>query len=136
MLGAISSQTVKASEIKAGYTTAERILNIEAIKILSVNIIVKLDIAKIPNIKANVFFLSYFENKMGMNNPLTAIVNVNELTYNPEIEIDVLKYPDICEMIPIILKGVFIPKVDNIKIYKSNFGLYFIFSIPLITIVM
>lgn len=122
--------------MKAGYTTAERILNIEAIKTLSVKIMIKLDIAKTPNIKANVFFLSYFENKMGMNNPLTAIVNVNELTYNPEIEIDVLKYSDICEMIPIILKGVFIPKVDNIKIYKSNFGLYFIFSIPLITIVM
>ena len=65
-----------------------------------------------------------------MNSPLNAIVNVNKLTYNPEMEIDVWKYSDICEMIPIILKGVFIPKVDNIKIYKSSFGLYFIFSIP------
>ena len=77
--------------MKAGYTTAEIILNIEAIKILSVEIMIKLDTAKMPNIKANVFFLSYFENNMGMKSPLTAIVKVNELTYKPEIEIDVLK---------------------------------------------
>ena len=89
MIGAISSQTVNASEMKAGYTTAEKILNIEAIKILSVKIITKLDTAKMPNIKANVFFLSYFENRRGMNSPLNAIVNVNKLTYNPEMEIDV-----------------------------------------------
>lgn len=117
--------------MKAGYTTAERILNIEAIKTLSVKIMIKLDIAKMPNIKANVFFLSYFENKMGMNSPLSAIVNVNELTYKPEMEIDVLKYSDICEMIPMMLKGVLIPKVDSIKIYKSSFGLYFILSVPI-----
>ena len=122
--------------MKVGYTTAERILNIEAIKTLFVKIMIKLDIAKTPNIKANVFFLSYFENKMGMNSPLTAIVNVNELIYKPEMEIDVLKYSEICEIIPMMLRGVFIPKVDSIKIYKSSFGLYFIFSIPVITIVM
>ena len=122
--------------MKAGYTTAERILNIEAIKTLSVKIMIKLDTAKMPNINANVFFLSYFENKMGMNSPHTAIVNVNELIYKPEMEIDVLKYSEICEIIPMMLRGVFIPKVDSIKIYKSSFGLYFIFSIPVITIVM
>ena len=32
--------------MKAGYTTAERILNIKAIKTLSVKIMIKLDIAK------------------------------------------------------------------------------------------
>lgn len=113
--------------MKVGYTIAERILNIEAIKMLSVKIITELDIAKTPNIMTNVFFLSYFENNIGMKSPLSAIVNVNELTYKPEIEIDVLKYSDICEMIPIMLKGVFIPKVDSINMYKSSFGLYFIF---------
>ena len=117
--------------MKAGYTTAERILNIEAIKTLSVKIMIKLDTAKMPNINANVFFLSYFENKMGMNSPLTAIVNVNELIYKPEMEIDVLKYSEICEIIPMMLRGVFIPKVDSIKIYKSSFGLYFILSVPI-----
>lgn len=117
--------------MKAGYTTAERILNIEAIKTLSVKIMIKLDTAKMPNINANVFFLSYFENNMGMKSPLTAIVNVNELIYKPEMEIDVLKYSEICEIIPMMLRGVFIPKVDSIKIYKSSFGLYFILSVPI-----
>jgi len=88
-------------------------------------------------IETNVVFLLNFENKTGMNKPVTAIVNVNELTYKPDIAIDVEKYSEICEIIPIILKGVFIPKVDNIKTYKSIFGLLFMVLIPhLITIVM
>ena len=53
------------------------------------------DIANIDKIKMNVLFLSYPEKIIGMNNPQTAIVNVNELTYNPEIAIEVLKYCDI-----------------------------------------
>ncbi|MBP5785329.1 MAG: hypothetical protein J6W16_07085, partial [Methanobrevibacter sp.] len=61
-------------------------------------------------------FRSNFENKSGINRPDMAIVNVNELTYNPEIAMDVLKYSEICEIIPIMLKGVLMPNVDSIKI--------------------
>ena len=43
------------------------------------------------NIEINVFLRSYLENNIGMNNPEIAIVNVNELAYNPEIAIVVLK---------------------------------------------
>lgn len=41
--------------------------------------------------------------------------------------IDVLKYSAICEMIPTMLNGVFIPSVEIISIYRSIFGLVFIF---------
>ena len=85
-----------------------------------------LDIAKMLRIVMNVLFLSYFENRIGMKSPLMAIVNVNELTKSPDIAIDVLKYSDICPMIPTMLNGVFIPIVEIIRIYKSNFGLLFI----------
>lgn len=95
------------------------------------------EIAKIPSIAMNVFLISYFEKKIGMNNPVTAIVNVNEDTYNPEIAIEVLKYSEICDIIPIMLNGVLMPIVDNIKIYSNTFGLYFMVLIPhSITIVM
>ena len=83
---------------------------------LFVKIITMFDRAKTAKMETNVFFLSIFENRSGMNNPEIAIVKVNELTYKPEIAIEVLKYSDICEIIPIILKGVLIPKVDNINI--------------------
>lgn len=73
------------------------------------------DSANTASIEMKVFFLSYFEKRIGMNNPVMAIVNVNELTYNPEIDMDVLKYSEICDIIPIMHNGVFIPIVDNIK---------------------
>jgi hypothetical protein len=88
--------------------------------------------AKTDRIETNVLFLSNLENRIGMNRPVIAIVKVNELTYNPETAIDVLKYSEICEMIPMMLKGVLIPSVDSIRIYKSIFGLSFMFSIPFI----
>lgn len=104
---------------------------------MPVKIITRSAIEKIDRIETKVVFLSNFENKTGTKRPVTAIVNVNELTYKPDIAIEVLKYSDICEIIPIILKGVFIPNVDNIKIYKSIFGLFFIiFFLHSITIVM
>ena len=78
-------------------------------------------------IETNVVFLLNFENKTGIKSPVSAMVNVNELTYKPDIAIEVPKYCEISEIIPIILKGVFIPKVDNIKMYRSIFGLFFIF---------
>ena len=72
--------------------------------------------AKIPSIVMNVFLISYFEKKIGINNPVMAIVNVKDDTYNPETAMEVLKYSDICDMMPMILNGVLIPIVDNIKI--------------------
>ena len=42
-------------------------------------------------IDRNVVFLSNLEKRIGMNNPQMAIVKVNELTYNPENAMDVLK---------------------------------------------
>ena len=83
------------------------------------------DIAKTTRMLTNVFFRSYLEKKSGMNRPEIAIVKVNELTYSPEIAMDALKYSDIVDIIPIILNGVLIPKVDSIKIYRSVFGLLF-----------
>ena len=83
---------------------------------LFVKIITMFEIAKTDRIETNVVFLSNLENNSGMNRPVTAIVNVNELTYNPEIAIVVWKYSDICEIIPIMLKGVLMPNVDSIKI--------------------
>ena len=44
--------------------------------------------------------------------------------------IDVLKYSAICDMIPTMLNGVFIPSVEIIRIYKSILGLVFIFYFP------
>ena len=73
-------------------------------------------IANTPKIETNVVFRSYLENKIGMNSPQTAIVNVNELTYSPETAIVVLKWVDICEIIPTILNGVLIPSEANVKI--------------------
>ena len=75
----------------------------------------KFEIAKIPSIVMNVFLISYFEKKIGINNPVMAIVNVKDDTYNPEIAMEVLKYSDICDIIPIMLNGVLIAIVDNIK---------------------
>ena len=74
----------------------------------------------------NVVFLSNFENKAGTNRPQMAIVNVNELTYNPETAIEVLKYVEICEIMPTILRGVLIPSVANINMYNNILGLFFI----------
>ena len=95
MAGAISSQNVKAIDMNAGYTTAERILKNEATRMLFVKIITIFEIAKTDRIETNVFFRSNFEKSNGINRPVIAIVNVNELTYNPEIAIVVLKYSDI-----------------------------------------
>ena len=82
---------------------------------LLVNTITMFDRAKIPSIVRNVVFRSYFEKRIGINRPETAIVKVNELTYNPDIAIDVLKYSEIWEIIPMMLNGVFMPIVDSIK---------------------
>ena len=79
--------------------------------------------AKIPSIVMNVFLISYFEKKIGINNPVMAIVNVKDDTYNPEIAMEVLKYSDICDIIPIMLNGVLIAIVDNIKMQSNIFGL-------------
>ena len=76
-----------------------------------------------PSIVINVFLISNFENRTGINKPVIAIVNVKDDTYNPEIAIEVLKYSDICDIIPIMLNGVFMPIVDNIKMYNNTFGL-------------
>ena len=97
---------------------------------LFVNMIAIFEIAKTVKMLMNVLFLSYFENKTGTNNPQIAIVKVNELTYNPEIAIDVLKYSAICEMISTMLNGVFIPSVEIIRMYKSILELVFIFYFP------
>ena len=90
---------------------------------LCVKIITKLDTAKIPSIVMNVLLISNFEKNIGINNPVIAIVNVKEDTNNPEIAMDVLKYSDICDIMPIILNGVFIPIVDSINMYNNIFGL-------------
>jgi hypothetical protein len=88
-----------------------------------VKIITKLETAKIPRIAMNVLLISNLENRTGMNSPVTAIVNVNDDTYNPEMAMEVLKYSDICDMIPIMLKGVFMPIVESISMYSNIFGL-------------
>ena len=88
---------------------------------LCVKTIIMFDRAKILKIVMNVFLISYFENRIGINNPVMAIVNVKEDTYNPEIAIDILKYSDICDIIPIMLNGVLIAIVDNIKMYRNTF---------------
>ena len=78
--------------------------------------IIKLDTAKIDKILINVVFLSNLEKIIGVNNPKIAMVNVNELTYNPEIAMDVLKNCEISEIIPMILNGVLMPKDESISI--------------------
>ena len=47
---------------------------------LYANIISIFEIANMLKMLMKVLFLSYFENKTGMNNPQIAIVKVNELT--------------------------------------------------------
>ena len=90
---------------------------------LSVKMTIKFDMAKIPRIAMNVFLISNFEKKIGINNPVIAIVNVKDETYNPEIAMEILKYSDICDIIPMILNGVLMAIVDNIKMYSNIFGL-------------
>ena len=85
--------------------------------------ITRLDTAKIPSIVMNVLLISNFENRIGINKPVTAIVNVKDDTYNPEMAIEVLKYSDICNIIPMMLNGVLIPIVDSINMYNNIFGL-------------
>lgn len=85
--------------------------------------ITRLDTAKIPSIVMNVLLISNFENRIGINKPVTAIVNVKDDTYNPEMAMEVLKYSDICNIIPIMLNGVLMPIVDSIKMYNNIFGL-------------
>lgn len=53
--------------------------------------LMKLQTEKTDKIKINVFFLSYFEKKIGMNNPQMAIVKVNELMKSPTAAIEILK---------------------------------------------
>ena len=86
----------------------------------------KFDRAKMPSIEMNVFLISNFEKITGMNRPVMAIVNVKDDTYNPEMAIEVWKYSDICNIMPMILNGVFIPIVDSINMYNNSFGLRFI----------
>ena len=78
--------------------------------------IIKLETAKIDKILTNVVFLSNLEKIIGVNNPQIAMVNVNELTYNPEIAMDVLKNCEISEIIPMMLNGVLMPKDESISI--------------------
>ena len=93
---------------------------------LSVKTSMMLDTAKIPSIAMNVLLISCFEKNIGMNKPVMAIVNVKDDTYNPEIAMEVLKYSDICDIIPIMLNGVLMAIVDSIKMYNNIFGLKFI----------
>ena len=81
-----------------------------------VNIITKFETAKTLKMKTNVFFRSNLEKRTGTNKPQTAIAKVNELTYNPVRAIGVLKYSDICDMIPTMLNGVLIASVEKAKI--------------------
>ena len=85
--------------------------------------ITRLDTAKIPSIVMNVLLISNLENRIGINKPVTAIVNVKDDTYNPEMAIQVLKYSDICNIIPMMLNGVLMPIVDSINMYNNIFGL-------------
>ena len=90
---------------------------------LPVKMITRLDTAKIPSIVMNVLLISNFENRIGINKPVTAIVNVKDDTYNPEMAIEVLKYSDICNIMPMMLNGVLMPIVDSINMYNNIFGL-------------
>ena len=83
---------------------------------LFVKIITTLEIAKIDKMLTNVVFLSNFENSIGVKSPKIAIAKVNELTYNPESAMDVLKNWEISEIIPIMLNGVLMPKDESISI--------------------
>ena len=94
---------------------------------LFVNKITRFEREKSDKIRMKVFFLSYFEKNTGTNNPQIAIVKVYELTYKPDTAIEVVKYWEICEIIPMMLKGVFSPIAENIKMYKSSFGFFIIF---------
>ena len=85
--------------------------------------ITKFDTTKIPSIAMNVLLISNLENRTGMKSPVTAIVNVKDETYNPEMAMDVAKCSDICDIMPIMLNGVLMPIVDNINMYNSTFGL-------------
>ena len=85
--------------------------------------ITRLDTAKIPSIVMNVLLISNFENRIGINKPVTAIVNVKDDTYNPEMAMEVLKYSEICNIMPMMLNGVLMPIVDSIKMYNNIFGL-------------
>ena len=124
--GINAENILNAMDIKAGQKAADNILKNDAIRMLFIKIITILETAKIDKMLTNVDFLSNLENSIGVNNPKIAIANVKELTYNPEIEMDVLKNCEISEIIPIMLKGVLIPKEESINIYKSSFGLFFI----------
>lgn len=83
---------------------------------LSVNIITMFEMANIVRIDMKVVFRSKRENNDGVISPKIAIVNVNELTYKPDRAMVVLKYCEICDIIPIILNGVLIPSAEIIKI--------------------
>lgn len=85
--------------------------------------ITRLDTAKIPSIVMNVLLISNFENRIGINKPVTAIVNVKDDTYNPEMAMEVLKYSEICNIMPMMLNGVLMPIVDSINMYNNIFGL-------------
>ena len=76
-----------------------------------------------PSIVMNVLLISNLENRIGINKPVTAIVNVKDDTYNPEMAIEVLKYSDICNIMPMMLNGVLMPIVDSINMYNNIFGL-------------
>lgn len=85
--------------------------------------ITRLDTTKMPSIVMKVLLISNFENRIGINNPVTAIVNVKDETYNPEMAMEVLKYSEICNIIPMMLNGVLMPIVDSINMYNNIFGL-------------
>ena len=97
---------------------------------LSVKTMMRLHTAKTDNMNVNVTFLSNLENNIGTKSPQTAMVKVNELTYSPETAIEVEKYSEICEMIPTMLSGVLMAKVDIISMYRSIFGFLLIIFAP------
>ena len=78
--------------------------------------ITRLEMANTVKMEMNVLLLSNLENRTGMNNPQIAILNVYEITYSPDMAIDVLKYFAICAMIPTMLSGVLIPSAEIIRI--------------------
>ena len=115
---------------------ADRILKNDATTMLFVKMITMFDIANTVKMKMKVFLRSYFENSTGMNRPAIAIVNVNELTYNPEIAIVVLKYWEIWLIIPIMLNGVFIASAEIINMYKRSFEFFILSLITVLLISM
>ena len=77
---------------------------------------------------------------MGINTPLSIIGIISQISeyFNTSIAMSGLYVSSFTFtiavsglFIPIMLNGVLIAIVDNIKMYSNTFGLYFIFFIPI-----